>query len=64
MVKSFNETRILKAQRIKVCKSNYPRAKGYWKLSQERNDVGLFYQTLTEGIFVLILLKINDKVNL
>jgi len=27
-----NETQTLKARRIKVCKSNYPIAKGYWKL--------------------------------
>ena len=30
-----NETQTLKAKRIKACKSNYPIAKGYWKLSRK-----------------------------
>ena len=33
-----NETQTLKAKCIKVCQSNYPIAKGYWKLSREVED--------------------------
>src|SRR5271157_1251948 len=40
---SCNKTQTFKAKRIKVCKSNYPIAFGYWKLSHERSYVGLLF---------------------
>jgi len=36
---SRNETQISQALRSEICKSNFPIAKGYWKLSRKAEDM-------------------------